>query len=46
MILEFEKSFDASNYAIGKALFQDGKSIAFESKKLSKVDLGQFMKRS
>jgi hypothetical protein len=34
---DFEIHFDAFNFVIGGVLMQDGKSMAFESKKLSKT---------
>jgi hypothetical protein len=35
---DFEIHFDASNFAIGRVLMQDGRSVAFESKKLSDME--------
>jgi hypothetical protein len=35
---DFEIHFDAFNFAIGGILMQDGRPVAFESKKLSKIE--------
>ena len=39
----FEVETDASDYAIGVVLYQDGKPISFESKKLDFVQCQLFM---
>ncbi len=35
---DFEIHFDASDFAIGRVLMQEGRSVAFESKKLSETE--------
>ncbi len=35
---EFEIHFDASDFAIGRVLVEEGKPVAFESKKLSETE--------
>jgi hypothetical protein len=35
---DFEIHSNASNFAIGRVLMQDGRSVAFESKKLSDME--------
>jgi hypothetical protein len=35
---DFEIHFDASNFVIGRILVQDGRLVAFESKKLNKTE--------
>jgi len=35
---DFEIHFDASNFVIGGVLVQDGRLVAFKSKKLSKME--------
>jgi len=35
---DFEIHFDAFDFAIGRVLMQDGRPVAFESKKLSKME--------
>jgi len=41
-LLDFDKDFeihsDAFDFAIGRVLVQDGKPVAFESKKLSEME--------
>jgi hypothetical protein len=35
---DFEIHSNASNFAIGRVLMQDGRSVAFESKKLNEME--------